>query len=92
MSDPTPPRAMRTLVESDEFVRRHIGPSPQDLATMLRVVGAESVEGLLDETMPATIRSDTPLALPVSVRRGGVGSDTGEPPAVDRMSPAVIDT
>ncbi|HSP27215.1 MAG TPA: aminomethyl-transferring glycine dehydrogenase [Ilumatobacteraceae bacterium] len=58
---------MRTLVESDEFVRRHIGPSPQDLATMLRVVGAESVDDLLDETMPDTIRSDTPLALPGAV-------------------------
>ena len=34
---------------------------------MLRVVGAESVDDLLDQTMPDTIRSDTPLALPGAV-------------------------
>ena len=67
MSDPTPPRDLRTLIESDEFVRRHIGPSTDDLATMLGVIGAVSVDGLLTETMPSTIRSGTPLELPGAV-------------------------
>ena len=36
--------------------RRHIGPSPDEMAEMLRVVGAGSLEALIDETMPADIR------------------------------------
>jgi glycine dehydrogenase len=67
VSDPTPPRALRTLVESDEFIRRHVGPTAEDLATMLGVIGADSVDDLLAETMPDSIRSDTPLALPGAV-------------------------
>jgi glycine dehydrogenase len=67
VSDPTPPRDLRTLIESDEFSRRHIGPSAEEMSTMLRVVGAASLDELLAETMPASIRSDTPLDLPDAV-------------------------
>ena len=64
MSNTTPPRSLRTLIEPDEFLRRHIGPSPDEVASMLRVIGAESVEDLLAETMPGTIRSESALDLP----------------------------
>ena len=36
--------------------RRHIGPSPSEIAAMLDVVGAPSLEALIDETVPAAIR------------------------------------
>ena len=36
--------------------RRHIGPSPSEIAEMLAVVGAPSLEALIDETVPAGIR------------------------------------
>ncbi len=36
--------------------RRHIGPSPAEIAEMLAVVGAESLAGLIDETVPKGIR------------------------------------
>jgi glycine dehydrogenase len=58
---------LRTLVESDEFSRRHIGPSSDDIAEMLSAIGAESVEDLLAETMPSKIRSGSPLDLPGAV-------------------------
>ncbi len=67
MSDPTPPRDLRTLIESDEFTRRHIGPSSDEMSTMLRTVGATSLDELLAETMPDTIRGDVPLDLPGAV-------------------------
>ena len=73
MSDPTPPRDVHSmprfdqLVEPDEFTRRHIGPSHEDLGAMLEVIGTDSVEQLLAETMPETIRSEAPLALPGGV-------------------------
>ncbi len=41
--------------------RRHIGPSPAEIAQMLAVVGADSLEALIDETAPADIRQAAPL-------------------------------
>ncbi|MCC5975931.1 MAG: aminomethyl-transferring glycine dehydrogenase, partial [Rubellimicrobium sp.] len=41
--------------------RRHIGPSPAEMEAMLGVVGAESLEALIDETVPASIRQERPL-------------------------------
>ena len=41
--------------------RRHIGPSPKEIAAMLGVVGAESLDALIDETLPAGIRQAEPL-------------------------------
>ncbi|MFP4328314.1 MAG: aminomethyl-transferring glycine dehydrogenase [Paracoccaceae bacterium] len=41
--------------------RRHIGPSPSEMAEMLEVVGAGSLEALIDDTVPAAIRQAEPL-------------------------------
>ncbi|MBB3711965.1 glycine dehydrogenase [Limimaricola variabilis] len=41
--------------------RRHIGPSPAEMAQMLEIVGAESLEALIDDTLPAKIRQAKPL-------------------------------
>jgi glycine dehydrogenase len=41
--------------------RRHIGPSPSEMAEMLQAVGAESLDALIDETVPPSIRQDKPL-------------------------------
>ncbi|MCV6586643.1 MAG: aminomethyl-transferring glycine dehydrogenase [Marinibacterium sp.] len=41
--------------------RRHIGPSPAEMDEMLQVVGAPSLEALMDETVPASIRQAEPL-------------------------------
>lgn len=45
------------------FARRHIGPSPRDIAAMLEGVGAKSLEALMAETLPASIRQKAPLDL-----------------------------
>jgi glycine dehydrogenase len=45
------------------FVRRHIGPSPRDIAEMLDVVGARSLSELVAQTLPASIRQTAPLDL-----------------------------
>ena len=36
--------------------RRHIGPSPDEMAQMLQAVGVPDLEGLIAETVPASIR------------------------------------
>ncbi len=41
--------------------RRHIGPSPEEMDEMLRVVGAKDLDALIDETVPAGIRQKEPL-------------------------------
>ncbi|HEX8324076.1 MAG TPA: aminomethyl-transferring glycine dehydrogenase [Tepidisphaeraceae bacterium] len=46
---------------SDTFVRRHIGVSDAEVAEMLKVVGFESVDALINATVPAAIRSKKPL-------------------------------
>ncbi|QDM16427.1 aminomethyl-transferring glycine dehydrogenase [Tardiphaga sp. vice352] len=46
-----------------DFVRRHIGPSPSDIAAMLETVGASSLSALMGETLPASIRQKAPLDL-----------------------------
>jgi glycine dehydrogenase len=45
------------------FDRRHIGPSPDAQAKMLAVLGYSSLEELIDAAVPASVHSDTPLAL-----------------------------
>src|SRR5882724_7788884 len=45
------------------FARRHIGPSPRDVAAMLETVGAKSLGALMGETLPSTIRQKAPLDL-----------------------------
>jgi glycine dehydrogenase len=47
-----------------DFARRHIGPDPHDLAAMLQVIGVGSVDELMRQTLPETIRLTRPLALP----------------------------
>ncbi|MBB4953424.1 glycine dehydrogenase [Agrobacterium vitis] len=41
--------------------RRHIGPSPAEMDEMLKVVGYDSLDGLIAATVPASIRQSKPL-------------------------------
>ncbi|MEO9903762.1 aminomethyl-transferring glycine dehydrogenase [Nisaea sp.] len=50
--------------ESEEFIRRHIGPGPEDQGTMLKALGYESLGALIDAAVPAKIRVREPLDLP----------------------------
>ena len=41
--------------------RRHIGPSPTEMAEMLDALGVADLDALIDETVPAAIRQAEPL-------------------------------
>jgi glycine dehydrogenase len=56
------------LFDRAEFTRRHIGPTVDEQELMLAVVGASSIEELLSQTVPSSIRSTEALALPGSRR------------------------
>ncbi len=55
---------MNRLDATDYFQPRHIGPSAADTADMLKVVGAASLDALIDEAIPASIRLREALNLP----------------------------
>lgn len=59
--------SLRDLEGADEFTHRHIGPDAGDTERMLDVVGAASLDALIAETVPDSIRLDAPLALPGAV-------------------------
>ena len=47
----------------DKFVSRHIGPLEDDIKEMLKVIGVQSLDELIDQTVPSNIRLDKPLNL-----------------------------
>jgi len=55
---------MDALDATDWFPSRHIGPSAEERDAMLAAVGAASLDALMDEAIPASIRLSTPLNLP----------------------------
>ena len=44
------------LENSDSFVRRHIGPVPEDGLKMLNVLGLSGMDALMERTVPSSIR------------------------------------
>ena len=51
-----------TSYNPDDFAnRRHIGPTPAEMAEMLRTVGAPSLDALIEQTVPASIRQQEAL-------------------------------
>jgi len=52
------------MITTDKFVNRHNGPRENDVKAMLDIIGADSVDELIDHTIPAAIRLKKPLNLP----------------------------
>ncbi len=55
---------MSQFPHPDRFVRRHIGPNQNDLSEMLKVLRVNSLDELIEQTVPDSIRLKTPLQLP----------------------------
>ncbi len=55
------------LEKKDDFISRHVGPGEQQIAEMLETIGMSSVEELVEKTVPETILSHEPLAVPDSI-------------------------
>src|SRR4051812_12258251 len=49
---------------TDKFVNRHNGPSESDVKAMLKKIEANSVDELIEQTIPSAIRLKKPLNLP----------------------------
>ncbi|MBI3048321.1 MAG: aminomethyl-transferring glycine dehydrogenase [Acidobacteria bacterium] len=56
--------ARPALDANDWFAPRHIGPSKDEREAMLATIGVPTVDALIDEALPASIRLSRPLHLP----------------------------
>ncbi|WP_038035304.1 aminomethyl-transferring glycine dehydrogenase [Thermopetrobacter sp. TC1] len=63
MTKPDRP-TLRDLQPGANLIPRHIGPRDEDLPEMLEVVGAESLDDLIDKVIPPHIRTERPFCLP----------------------------
>ena len=52
----------------NKFQDRHIGPNENELNEMLATIGVDSLDTLIDQTIPANIRSPKPLNLQIPSR------------------------
>jgi glycine dehydrogenase len=55
--------AATVLNNSDHFVRRHIGPRPEEGLKMLEGLGLAGMDDLIDKTVPSSIRMSGPLKI-----------------------------
>ncbi|MEM6613712.1 MAG: glycine dehydrogenase (aminomethyl-transferring), partial [Cyanobacteria bacterium P01_C01_bin.72] len=59
-TDSTP----QTLAHTATFAQRHIGVNQQQIESMLQILGVDSLDALIEQTVPAAIRLNKPLQLP----------------------------
>jgi len=50
----------------DQFVDRHIGPNEEELQEMLKYIGVDTLDQLIEETIPEDIRLNRDLRLPAA--------------------------
>ena len=51
------------MLKTDSFAYRHIGPRPEDVKEMLEAVGVDSLEELIEQTVPEAIHNKAGLNL-----------------------------
>ena len=51
-------------MDTNKFVNRHIGISTEEIPSMLQAIGVNSVDELIEQTIPSNIRLTEPLNLP----------------------------
>ena len=58
------------IFDVDSFARRHIGPNEEEVCAMLRDVGFDGLDALIDATVPKDIRLKRQLNLPEAKSEG----------------------
>ncbi len=53
---------MKSLEYTDSFVNRHVGPREHEIKEMLGLLGFDSLDDLIDATIPRQIRTSRPLS------------------------------
>jgi len=55
--------SLAELENSRDFIRRHIGPRPDQQIEMARAMGYDSPDALIEDAVPAAIRRESPMRL-----------------------------
>ena len=58
------PKGNEKAPQFQGFAKRHLGPNPVEIQQMLELLGVSSLETLMDQTIPSTIRLNYSLKLP----------------------------
>ena len=75
---------------ADGFVDRHVGPRPDAIAHMLDVVGAPSLDALMDEAVPASIRTELPDSPSIALSEAEVVAHLRELASRNRVLTSMI--
>jgi glycine dehydrogenase len=59
-------QAPSALESADQFAPRHIGPTPAEVSEMLSTLGYDSLDALIDATVPERIRFRSKLSIPAA--------------------------
>src|SRR5665213_3292075 len=72
------------------FKDRHIGPSAEEVEKMLEVIGVSSLDELIDQTIPSSIRLKKPMNLPEAQGEYQFLNELRETAAMNRVSNSFI--
>ncbi|MEX0810868.1 MAG: aminomethyl-transferring glycine dehydrogenase [Chitinophagales bacterium] len=78
------------LNASEKFVNRHIGPNKEETQKILNVIGVDSIDQLIEETIPASIRLEGEWDLPESISEYEFLRETKEKAAKNQVFKSYI--
>jgi glycine dehydrogenase len=90
MTDHYPAIRYGVLEPFEDFVHRHVGPSDEEQVDMLKVLGYESLDALMDAAVPGGVRSFGALDLPPAVSEHTVLDELRKLAARNRVSEPMI--
>ncbi len=90
MTDQHPAIRSGVLEPFEDFVHRHIGPSDEEQVAMLKVLGYESLDALIDAALPDGVRSFGALGLPPAVSEHTVLNELRELASRNRVAEPLI--
>ncbi|MDH6534056.1 glycine dehydrogenase (aminomethyl-transferring) [Parabacteroides sp. 52] len=65
-------------MDTTKFVNRHVGITAEDIPAMLEAVGAQSLDQLIEQTIPANIRLEKAMDLPDAMTERELAEHLGE--------------
>lgn len=65
-------------MDTNKFVNRHVGITPEEIPSMLQAIGASSLDQLIEQTIPSNIRLDKPMNLPEPMTERELGEHLAE--------------
>ncbi|MFW1678338.1 aminomethyl-transferring glycine dehydrogenase [Pontibacter sp. JAM-7] len=63
MTQPQTSLPLSALEQNDAFISRHVGPSQDEQQAMLEALGLDSLDALINQTVPGSILLDSPLPM-----------------------------